>query len=107
MYASTHADVPLTPEQRASEMARLDAALQGFTLQMREHLRAKLDAGWRGWDNPDNGREIWNAMLAHAAGVPMAKGQEVGIANFAMFLWFQRIEAVRSAQAATPTGQQD
>ncbi len=93
MYASTHADVPLSPEQRSAELAKLDAALQGFTLQMREHLVRKLDAGWRGWDDPANGREIWNSMLAHAASVSLAREQEVGIANFAMFLWTQRMNA--------------
>lgn len=90
MYASTHADVPMSPEARKAELAKLYKAVDLFSEQMVRHLEAKLDAGWRGWDDPANANEIYSAMLAHGAGVPLAVGQEVGIANFALFLWYQR-----------------
>lgn len=104
MYASTHADAPLSPEQRRAELAKLYRAIDLFTEEMVRHLERKVEAGWRGWDDPTNGREIWNSLLAHASGVPMAKGQEVGIANFAMFLWFHRFCAGQTIDAGLYQG---
>ncbi|MDP2398836.1 MAG: hypothetical protein Q8M53_10825 [Burkholderiales bacterium] len=100
MYASTHADVPLSPEQRKAELAKLYGAIDLFTEEMIRHLERKVDAGWRGWDDPANAQEIYNALLAHAAGVPLAREQEVGIANFAMFLWTQRMNAAAPGRKA-------
>ncbi len=104
MYASTHADVPMSPEARKAELAKLYKAVDLFTEQMVRHLEAKVDAGWRGWDDPANAQEIYQAMLAHGAGVPLAVGQEVGIANFALFLWYQRVghRAVAAPDAEHP-----
>ncbi|OYV26316.1 MAG: hypothetical protein B7W98_03205 [Parcubacteria group bacterium 20-58-5] len=50
-------------------------------------LAQKAHEGWTGWDKPESSIKIWNAMLAQGAAVPLAKGQEVDIANLAMMLW--------------------
>lgn len=92
MYAKTHADIPLEPEERTAELVKIRAGVQRFAEEMSQRLIEKLDQGWRGWDDPENAEEIYQAMLAHGAGVPMAVGQEIAIANFAMFLWFQRTQ---------------
>lgn len=102
MYASTHADVKPTAEELDAERKKLEAALDVFKLHMRGELLCKLDAGWRGWDDPANAQEIYQALLAHAAGVPLAKRQEVAIANFAMFLWYQRVKSTMAAAMEVP-----
>ncbi len=79
-----------TPEEIAAELQKLDAALATFTAEMRAALVRKLEQGHFGWDNPLRGPDIYNAMLSNAAGVALARGQEVTVANFAMFLWAQR-----------------
>lgn len=73
-----------------SEMQRLDALLEAFCVAMRERLAKKVLEGRTGWDNPENRSKIHLALLAHAAGVKLAAGEEEDIANFAMFLWHHR-----------------
>lgn len=73
-----------------SEMQRLDALLESFGKAMRERLVKKVEEGRTGWDNPENRQKIHIALLAHAAGVKLAEGEEEDIANFAMFLWHHR-----------------
>jgi hypothetical protein len=90
MYAKTHTEVPLSGEELLDEVSKIKAGVHRFADEMEQRLTAKLQQGWRGWDDPENAHEIYNAMLAHGAGVPMATGQEIDIANFAMFLWYQR-----------------
>lgn len=77
-------------QQQAAEVERLFNALNEFTQEMRAKLLLKVREGFTGWDHPANATDLYQQLLAHAAGVPLAKGQEVHIANFAMFLWFQR-----------------
>jgi hypothetical protein len=90
MYANTHAGVPLSPDEFDAEVEKIDTAVAAFSTEMKEHLINKLRQGWRGWDDPANAQEIYNAMLAHGAAIPLAIGQEAAIANFAMFLWYHR-----------------
>lgn len=71
-------------------IARLDAAVDAFAAAMKSKLVAKAQEGRKGWDDPHAREAIYTAMLAHAAGVPMAAGQEVDVANFAMMLWRMR-----------------
>lgn len=93
----------LKPEERAAELQLLDAALNAFAAAMRAALVRKLDAGYSGWDNPLNGPDIYNAMLSNAAGVTLAREQEVTVANFAMFLWYHRVGGA-IAQEISSTG---
>ena len=92
MYAKTHADLPLEGEQLEAETQKIRAGVDRFAEEMEQRLIEKLRQGWRGWDDPANAAEIYNAMLSHSAGVPMAVEQEVDIANFAMFLWYHRTQ---------------
>lgn len=82
-------EMPLDSE---AEMQRLDALLETFCTAMRERLAKKVAEGRTGWDNPENRSKIHLALLAHAAGVKLAAGEEEDIANFAMFLWHHRIQ---------------
>lgn len=70
------------------EIARLHEAVDLFAATMKVKLSEKAEAGWTGWDKPESSIKIWNAMLAQGAAIPLAKGQEVDIANLAMMLWF-------------------
>lgn len=80
-------DRPIDPSFVAQEVVRLDDLVDRFSDAMKARLRAKAEAGWTGWDDPESAKEIYTAMLAQGAGVPMAFGQEVDIANLAMMLW--------------------
>lgn len=82
--------LPLDNDLVQGEIARLDAAIDAFTAAMKSKLAAKAQEGRMGWDDPHAREAIYTAMLAHAAGVPMAAGQEVDVANFAMMLWRMR-----------------
>lgn len=81
-----------SPADRADEMAALDGALQLFVQAMRHELELRMLEGRRGWDDPANARRFYTDLLAHAAGVPLAAGQEANVANWAMFLWFLRTQ---------------
>jgi hypothetical protein len=78
-------------DEVVAEKQRLNAVLAKFEDEMRHRLAVKVAEGRRGWDDPQYREAIYNALLAHAAGVPLAAGQEADIANFAMFLWYQRL----------------
>lgn len=75
------------------EMARLELAVDMFAKAMKEKLASKVIQGWSGWDDPASMEAIYNNLLAHAAGVPLARGEEVDVANFALFLWWARVRA--------------
>ena len=75
------------PDWVRQEVARLNEAVDEFAGAMKAKLAQKAHEGWTGWDQPESGIKIWNAMLAQGAAVPLAKGQEVDIANLAMMLW--------------------
>jgi hypothetical protein len=79
----------IPPEQEwvAEEIARLNTAVDQFAAAMKARLAEKAKEGWSGWDDPSNVSDIYTALLAHAAGVPLAARQEVDVANFAMMLW--------------------
>jgi len=85
--------LPLDPSSLQEEIARLEAAVDAFAAAMKSKLAAKALEGRTGWDDPRVRDSIYTAMLAHAAGVPMAAGQEVDVANFAMMLWRMRTGA--------------
>jgi hypothetical protein len=70
------------------EISRLNEAVDLFATSMKARLSAKAEEGWTGWDKPESSIKIWNALLAQGAAIPLAKGQEVDIANLAMMLWF-------------------
>lgn len=69
------------------EIARLNEVVDQFAAAMKAKLVEKAEEGWTGWDRPESSIKIWNAMLAQGAAVPLARGQEVDIANLAMMLW--------------------
>lgn len=87
--------VPTDPAWIEAEMLRLEEAVNEFSEKMKARLIEKAKEGWRGWDDPAASNEIYTTMLAHAAGVPLAEGQEVDVANFAMMLW--RLNRVRGS----------
>lgn len=70
------------------EISRLNEAVDLFATCMKARLTEKAEEGWTGWDKPESSTKIWNALLAQGAAIPLAKGQEVDIANLAMMLWF-------------------
>lgn len=83
-------ELPLDVE---AEMQRLDVLLEAFCKAMRGRLVKKVQEGRTGWDNPENRPKIHLSLLAHAAGVKLAAGEEEDIANFAMILWHHRMAA--------------
>lgn len=98
---------PLTPEEHDREAAKIVAAVDGFGSEMKATLIKKLDQGWRGWDDPQNASEIQNIMLTHGMQSPLGRGAEVNVANFAMFLWYQRNHKNVSTQGAGSGDQHD
>jgi len=83
--------VPLTPEQVDAELVLLADTVDAFAAAMKAELAGMVqDENRTGWNDPANAEDYYKKLLAHAAGVRMAAGQEVDIANFAMFLWYQR-----------------
>lgn len=74
------------PAWLEQEIGRLDAEVDKFADQMKARLREKAAAGWDGWDDPSSAEQAYTDMLGQAAGVKFARGQEVDIANLAMFL---------------------
>lgn len=99
MYAKTHADVPLSPTELEVETAKIREASAAFGAVCQAKMMEKVREGWRGWDDPANRQEIYHAMLAHGTAVPLAAGQEIAIANFAMFLWMHRVKKDPAAVA--------
>lgn len=75
------------PERVEQEIIRLNEAVDEFARAMKAKLAEKAQEGWTGWDQPESSLKIWNAMLAQGAAIPLARGQEVDIANLAMMLW--------------------
>jgi hypothetical protein len=85
-------DAGLDMDVVVAEKHRLNEVLTKFQAEMFHRLTVKVMAGCTGWDDPANREQIYNALLAHAAGIPLAAGQEADVANFAMFLWYQRVQ---------------
>lgn len=87
----------MQPEQIGAEIAALNATVDAFAAAMKEKLAGMVqDENRTGWNDPANANDYYTKLLAHAAGVKLAAWQEVDIANFAMFLWYQRINGDRS-----------
>lgn len=87
----------LTPEQIDAELALLSDAVDAFASSMKTALEAMVrNENRTGWNDPANAQDYYTKLLSHAAGVRMAAFQEVDIANFAMFLWHQRVTASRN-----------
>lgn len=91
MYAKTHADVPLSPEDLVAEVRKIKLSVAAFSGEMEARMIQKLQEGWRGWDDRANAQEIYTCLCVHSGAIPLAIGQETDVANFAMFLWWQRI----------------
>lgn len=89
-------DLPVDPQFAADEMERLQGLVDAFAAEMKLKLLKKVNEGRAGWGDPANAEEIYNSLLAHAAGVPLARDQEIDVANFAMFLWCMRVGWVRT-----------
>lgn len=70
------------------ETTRLGLAVDAFAEAMKIKLEEKARDGWLGWDDTDFAEGIYSHMLARATAVPLAAGQEVDVANFAMMLWW-------------------
>lgn len=83
---SCEGEVP-DPEWVAQEISRLNAAVDYFACAMKAKLAEKVQQGWTGWDQPASSIKLWNALLARGAAIPLARDQEVDIANLAMMLW--------------------
>jgi hypothetical protein len=81
------AGVAPDPAWVEQEIRRLEQAVDAFASAMKARLALKAHEGWTGWDNPASSIKMWNTMLAQAAAIPLAKGEEVDIANLAMMLW--------------------
>jgi len=90
MIVKNWQEIPPDPNWVEEEIVRLNTAVDQFAAAMKARLADKARAGWTGWDDPSNVNTIHTALLAHAAGVPLAAGQEVDVANFAMMLWHLR-----------------
>ncbi len=87
----------LTPDQINAELALLSDAVDAFAAAMKAELAGMVqDENRTGWRDRANAQGYYTKLLAHAAGVKLAAGQEVDIANFAMFLWYQRMVAKMS-----------
>lgn len=78
--------IPPDPAWVAAEIERLDAAVDEFAAAMKARFAEKAREGCRGWDDPAEAQTVYTDLLAHAAGIPLAAGQEVDIANFALML---------------------
>lgn len=82
----------IQPELIEAEIAALSAAVDDFGAAMKAKLASMVrDENRTGWADPDSAEDYYKKLLAHAAGVRLAAGQEIDIANFAMFLRYQRL----------------
>ena len=68
------------------EFARIDRAVDEFAGKMKNRMREKAMAGWKNWMDRERAQEAYTALVAQAAAIPLARGQEVDIANYAMIL---------------------
>lgn len=85
---------PIKPDQVEREIKLLHAVVDEFAVAMKQKLTYEVaEKGRTGWSDPANAQATYHSLLANAAGVPLAAGEEVDIANLAMFLRFQRITA--------------
>lgn len=80
-----------TAEWIAEQEFELNQLVDQFAQLMKAKLLEKAIEGRTGWNLVEKREELWNAMLAHGAAIKYAAGQEVDVANFAMFLLYQRI----------------
>lgn len=91
---------PIKPDAIEREIKLLHAAVDEFAVAMKAKLATMVhDENRTGWNNPANAEAYYKKLLAHAAGIPLAAGQEIDIANFAMFLRFQRFMASVGGQS--------
>lgn len=82
---------PLDAQFVEDETQALFDVVDSFASHMKAKLATEVKEGRSGWRDPANAEQIYNALLAHAAGVPFARGQEIDIANFAMVLWWMQV----------------
>ena len=74
-------------QETQEEIERLSRVVDDFTEEMKARLREQAIKGYRGWDDPENYRQILAMMMEHAS---VSLGQEVDAANLAMILWYLR-----------------
>ena len=72
------------------DVDKLMQCVDEFAVEMKSKLLDKHIEGWKGWDDPEYMDAIKLGMITAVNKQqknPMTAGQEVDIANFAMFLW--------------------
>ena len=69
------------------EIQKLNKLVDEFSEEMKIRLQEQAIKGHRGWDDPNNYRQILTMMMEHAS---VSSGQEVDAANLAMILWHMR-----------------
>ena len=74
-----------------TESEKLDAAVDEFSVAMKERLREKMKEGWKGWDDPNATLDIELVNgIKNKANSPDPDYQTVDIANLCMMLWRRR-----------------
>jgi len=76
-----------TPAWIEDQCQQFEATLTGFTHAMRQRFREKAAQGRGRWLRPEYMPNLYQAMLAHAAAMPLAAGAEADCGNFLAFLW--------------------
>jgi len=71
------------PQREIAECRVLCECVDAFAKDMKAKLCSKAVKGWREWDNPKHE----TAMAQEMFRIADVHGQEVDVANFAMFLW--------------------
>jgi hypothetical protein len=76
----------IDPEEvEYDEKTMIHRAIMKFTTAMLDRMLAKYDEGLRGWDNPENRRDIYSEMKEDVFYGHSDK--MIDIANRAMMLW--------------------
>ena len=79
---------PLCEECAASEDRKnLTALVDSFSYLMRERLHQKVRAGYKGWDDPDNSKYLFQSMQVMISKARNDPSKWVDVANFAAMLW--------------------
>lgn len=87
-----------------SEIQALDKLVDDFACKMKKKLHEKLKQGYIGWDELRHEANMDNALFLLTRNT---KGQEVDIANYAMFLWNLRKKSGRKFVVVTGAEKKD
>lgn len=74
----------------ATELLKLEQAVDKFASAMKDKLRVRLDEGYRGWDEQSSVPHLERRLRNQVAINPTFKA--INIANFAMMLWIREQE---------------